>query len=482
MTDYDALLDGNFSTAADLIPHKGGGEYQTPPLAESAQVDPVLAATGSPWLDEYIAHSSRWSPRAYHDFHEAVGLWLLSTVAARRVAVSFGQTRYTNLYIALCARTSIYAKSTTADIAQEIMRAAGLDYLMAPDDATPQAFVQLMSYKLPGKWGDMTDAERSTATHRLAFAGQRGWFFDEFGMKVSAMMRDSGHMTEFRGLLRRLDDNPEAYEYVTISRGSDVIQRPYLALLANMTPADLEPYAKKNSALWNDGFWARYAFVTPPADYPRSSARFPKGIRIPPPSLVAPLRQWHQQLGVRLPDVTERESEGKTIYDLLAVTPEPVMLDLSPAVFDAIYTYRDALEDIIFESQLTDLDGNYSRLPEKALRVSMLLASLDGCRQIEARHWARGQQVAETWRRNLHNLYTQLMEGGASTPTEDMEQKIMKLLADKGPQTKREVYTFVRGLDSTKATYLLDHMVKADLLHEDKSGRAVRYSLNGVSA
>ena len=38
------------------------------------------------WLEEYVDLSRIWSPRAYDDFHEACGLWLLSTIAARRLA------------------------------------------------------------------------------------------------------------------------------------------------------------------------------------------------------------------------------------------------------------------------------------------------------------------------------------------------------------------------------------------------------------
>src|SRR5207248_11561637 len=62
-----------------------------------------------------LFRSSKWSPRAYDGFHEAVGLWILSTIAARRVALAHGGRRYTPLFIALTARTSLYSKSTTAD-------------------------------------------------------------------------------------------------------------------------------------------------------------------------------------------------------------------------------------------------------------------------------------------------------------------------------------------------------------------------------
>ncbi len=59
------------------------------------------ASAPSPWLDAYIAYSRAWSPRAPASFHEACGLWLLSTIAARRVVTHLGSVRYGNLYLAL---------------------------------------------------------------------------------------------------------------------------------------------------------------------------------------------------------------------------------------------------------------------------------------------------------------------------------------------------------------------------------------------
>jgi len=203
------LLNGNFHTPADLLPDRiHREEIGLPELPVHARHDPKLAAVASPWLDAYIDYSRIWSPRAQDDFHESVGLWLLSTVAARRVATDFGKRRYTSLYIALAGRTSVFAKSTTAEIAQSLLKTAGISFLLAPDDATPQAFVRSMTHTLPAGWVDLTTEQQAERKIKLAFAAQRGWFFDEFGQKISAIMRDGGFMADFRGLLRRFDDTP----------------------------------------------------------------------------------------------------------------------------------------------------------------------------------------------------------------------------------------------------------------------------------
>lgn len=471
------LLNGNYHTAEDLIPEriKPLAPIGMPELPVAARHDPKLAAVASPWLDAYIAYSRIWSPRAHDDFHESVGLWSLSTVAARRVAIDFGKRRFTSLYIALASRTSVFAKSTTAEIAQSLLKAAGLSHMLAPDDATPQAFVRGMTYQVPMEYGDMDTQKQEERKRKVAFAAQKGWYFDEFGQKVSAMMRDGGFMADFRGLLRKFDDTPDTYEYETIGRGNDTVYSPYLALLANLTPADLQPYAKRGSALWNDGFWARFAFVTPPLNAIRKNERFPQQQRIIPAKLVTPIVQWHKQLGI--PDV--QMIDRGTKYEAIVDHHEPQICILGAGVYDSYYRYNDALIDIVTQSGLTDLDGNYARLPEKAMRVAMLLASLENGGKVEARHWHRAQQVAEVWRLNLHNLYEQITNQDGETPKiVAMEDRICRLIAEKGPRTIREIVQGVRGLDSNQARVIVKSMTEAGFLAQMKDGaKSERYRL-----
>lgn len=477
-TDYMGMADEVFHDKNDLVPMRPTLKNPIPDLPESVKHDPRLATAASPWLDEYIQFSRKWSPRAHDDFHESVGLWLLSTVAARRVAIDLGKRRFTSLYIALTSRTSVFAKSTTAEIAQAILEEAGLSFIMAPDDATPQAFVRSMTYKMPADWDELKPELQDYFKKRLTFASQRGWFFDEFSQKVSAMMREGGHMADFRGLLRKFDDTPALYEYDTIGRGRDIVHGPYLALLANLTPADLIPYAKRGAALWNDGFWARFAFLTPPVGAERKNGRFPDEERRIPNELTAPIRRWHTRLGIQEPSITERETDGgKKKYELLATPPRVNLCILGSGVYEAFYSYNDALIEIVTQSDLTDLDGNYARLPEKAMRVAMLLASLENDGRIEIKHWARAQQVAECWRRNLHNLYDQVVGDAEQPKIIAMEDRIMKQIAEKGARTIRELVQGIHGLDTAQAKIVTTSLADAGFLRGTKDGRAERFAL-----
>jgi hypothetical protein len=429
--------------AADRAPEAPAGRQTCPPLPEAARLAPGLSAGACPWLDDYVAYSRQWSPRAYDGFHRSVGLWLLATVAARRVRLHFGGERYPSLYIALCARTSLYAKSTTARIGAAVLWGAGLSHMLAADDATPQAFVRSLTTRLPDHWENMDAGAKAKLLRRMAFPAQRGWWYDEFGQKVAAMMKDGGFMADFRGLLRRFDDCPPRYEYDSILRGGDVVEQPYLSLLANLTPADLKPYAGRDAALWGDGFWARFAFVTPPPDADRPRGRFPAGVLAAPLALTQPLRRWHERLGVpeaRAVARTKGEEKKADGFDLV-VDPLPFSdCVLHDDVKEAFYTYNDALLDVIQESNRSDLDGNYARFAEKALRVAMLAASLSNDGRIELAHWALGQEVAEQWRAELHHLVESLEGGGAGQSREsEQEERIVATIARLGSATPNDL-------------------------------------------
>ena len=256
--------------------------HACPALPAYAQTNEASAAQASLFLDDYIQISTQWAPRAYEGFHEAVALFLLSTLAARRIKILFGSRgTYTSLYIAMAARTTIYTKSTTANIGLALLDAAGLSWLLADDDSTPQAFLRSLSLYVPSNYAQLPPEEQDLTRHQLAFAGQRGWFYEEWGGHLEAMMQKNGYMAGFRSILRRLDDHKVRYASSTIARGREILHKPYVSLLANVTPSDLQPFVKARSPLWRDGYIARFAFVTPDqgegsaAEFPEGSLTFP---------------------------------------------------------------------------------------------------------------------------------------------------------------------------------------------------------------
>ncbi|MDP9316312.1 MAG: YfjI family protein [Chloroflexota bacterium] len=453
-----------------------------PSLPESAYLSPELGKDACAWLDEYIAFSRHWSPRSYDDFHEACALWLLAAIAARRVTLSFGGQRYTNLYIALCARTSLWAKSTAAKIAMDTIRAADLDFLLAPDDSTPQALIQSMTQRVPEDYAALSEKGRAVVLQRIAFAAQPAWFYEEFGQKLSSMMRENGPMADYRGLFRRLDDCPDRYRSATIGRGTEAVHQPYLSLLANLTLPDLAPYARKNGALWGDGFFARFGFVAPPADAAVPAGRFPKGQRNIPESLVQPLKDWHHRLGTPVVNVEEqvdKQGNRNPTYEVVISPHEPEHITYDEDVYEAYYRYDDALRAIVQGSANSDLDGNYMRLAEKALRIAMLLASIDNHGHIQMRHWTRSQQIAERWRVSLHALIDQLQNVADVSREAELEDKVIRVLQQHGSVTVNDIRkNALRTASSQELSRILDSLVAHGRVTASSTRKGTkRYSL-----
>lgn len=450
---------------------------EVPPLLDFAQLSCQFGFDRSSWLDRYIQFSKKWSPLAYDGFHEAVGLWVLSTAAARRIAVHLGKPRFSNLYISLVARTSFHAKTTTAEIGLQVIRDAGLSWLLAPDDASPQKFMALMANKqIPEKFTSNGE-DLEWWKLKVAFSSQRGWYYEEFGQKIQAMMKDGGFMSDFRGMLRRLDDTPPSYEYGTISRGIDFVRQPYLALLASLTPDDLRGFANRGSALWGDGFLARFALVSPTASN-NGRARFPTGKRIIPAEILRALNEWHSRLG--MPEIKIIEKDGvKTVQ----VPPiEPIYLGIDQDVEDAFYNYHYGLREILEDRDNHDLDGNYTRLAEKAIRIAMLLASVEGKESIQMKHWVRAQQITEGWRKDLHSLYHEVNQ---NLPSKEKmaEEQVIAILQKLGQATAAQVARYSRNLSSNEADRILLSLVNLGLVEisERTQKRTNRYTLVNLS-
>ena len=256
-----------------------------------------LAAEACPWLDAYIAYSQQWSPRGAPLLHETVAIWLLSAIAAGRIHVDLGPSHISTLMLAICAPSSVYAKSTTVNLGIRLMNHARLNGLLHADESTPQVLVKSMAKPpIPDEFFVLPETERATITTRVAFAGQRSWFYEEWGQQLKQMQRSDAPMALLHGMLRRLDDGRLSHASDTIARGREEVIDPYLSLLTNCTPTDLAPYCTPGHAYWHDGLWARFAFIGAGEATP-SRARLPRKHRFQiPASLVKDVHGWHAYL------------------------------------------------------------------------------------------------------------------------------------------------------------------------------------------
>ena len=476
-----------------LAQHRNGHEPSTPlvvaehpaplapPLPKAAKLKETLADEAAPWLEEYVAHSWRWSPRAAPGFHRAVGLWILSTIAARRIKVEMGSPIYPTLFMAMVARSTLYAKTTTAKIGIDAVRQAGCGYLLASDRSTPQALLRSMGGYVPPDYGSRTPEAQETIAKRVSFAAQRGWYFEEWGGLLNQMTRKDSPMAEFHGLLRVLDDGYDDFESETIQRGIDHVDNPYLALLASATPHDLSRFLTPGAAWWHDGFWPRFALIVPlPEDLP-SMARRPLGTAKLPGKLVEPLHTWHMRLG--LPQVSIEpavSASGKPTGDWNAtISALPCQaLEMAPDVKEAYDVYNESLLQLVINGDAPqDLEACYGRLHDKALRIAMLLTSFAGQTRLTLPYWAYAQQVAESWRTMLHQAVAMASEGVPLGREEQLEQKIESQLARYEKMTSRDLHRHIKGFSSREINTSVQSMIQAGRVAEEDTAKTKFYSL-----
>jgi len=438
-----------------------GGIPVCPPLPDHLQYPPEIAASACQWLDDYIAFSKKWSPRAHDSYHECIAMALLSTVAGRRVSLSYGDMEYTPLFIALVGPTTLFVKSTTLKLYNGLLHAAGLDWLLGANIITPQKLLSNMAGKtLPSNWEELDDDQQTRIKKRLSMAAQVGWCYDEFGMQLDSMVKENGTMAEFKGLLRLLHDCKPVFEYDTHRRGLERIEKPYLSLVASLTLADIRPYAEKGNRFYRDGLFARFLFSCPPKGTKSKRTQFPKEKLIYPSELIMPLVRWHQWLGEPEIDIIDEFGKDnktvvKRIISILKELPEQECI-LPDEIREHIAAYENALKDMMEDETnpvSEDLFGGYGRFHMQALHICMLLASIDNQGYIELRHWARARQFIESRREELHGMYAQTNVVEDAESYEDKEGRLedeilikMAELDEKGNEwvTASMIYAYMK--------------------------------------
>lgn len=483
---FDISASSTVSTPGKLSlveSSKTGDPLVMPTLPEIAQLSPDLSKGACQWLDTYISYSKAVSPESYEDFHESCGVWLLSTIAGRRLKIPFRRRQYTPLMLVLVADTTMTAKTESALVAIDVLQASSLRFLLGSDETTPQKLLSDMTGQyVPKNYAELGEDKQYWEKQRLAMAAQRGWYYDEFGSLIRAMTKQGGAMSDFKGLLLKLDGCADTYEYSTHSRGRETIDKPYLAFLGSMTSSDMKINAKSGSDFWSDGFWARFAFVCPPAETMLDKP-FELGELPVPPALSNPLYHWHHRLGMPGIDIETKtdDKDRVTGYEIIRAELPETSVEFADGVYEAWVHYRSALKQMVIPVAMKDFRGSYGRLPIKAIRLAALFASLENNNVIEMRHWAKAQEIAERWRKSLHELYRQVnhseLEPSYAKRVEEKVLRCVEKLQGQGkPPTVRDLSRYIKEVDVGRLKIAVVDLQRAGLLVEQKSAHGVRYS------
>ncbi|MGB0383203.1 MAG: DUF3987 domain-containing protein [Ardenticatenaceae bacterium] len=398
----------------------------------------ITTHTPHAWLDRYIEYSRALSPRGFGMLHEATGLWLMSSVVAGRAIINFGgRWRHTSLMFIAVGRSSVWAKSHTIGIAEELLIDAGQDWRFLPTLACPQAIVeemrdnkQVMAVLREMNRDGLSDKEFKALENKLAdlrdelgklyaHEGQRAWHIKEFSSKIiSDMMTPYDQMASFSGFLREINEKVPRASKRTRGHGKQMIKNPYLAVIAETRPANIRPLVRVGAPLWSNGFLARFAIIAPTSDETPSRARvaYKRHLRAGAPhELTSVLANVNQKLGRR-----------KKYYQRLIKTQILYAQDIS----DAMYDYEAWINQNRLDS--SDLDSTYARLVfEQSPKIAMLLALFDGSDEIQMHHYQRSIEVCERIRRCTEDFYKRITESSKSSKQaaqSQLEDQIIKII------------------------------------------------------
>lgn len=488
MIDMLKTKDGNFryllETAIKAVTTELGeinidAMPPLPSIARFSEKEIKDAQHWREWIDRYMEWSDYWSPRGHPLMAEAIACYLLSLIAAGRIVIPIDEGVHTHLYVMLAAKTSKYAKTYTVNKGRFLLRSIGLDRLLMEGTSTPEALYKIAAAVIPSNWDDMSEEEQEQYKGHLIFAGKRGKVFDEFGAQLQGLAQPQGPMKGFHRLfLYWYDDLPEDSTH-TIARGGEKVEKPYLALLTSLSIDNVQNLPKGIN-LHQDGFFARFAQITPPKnewnmrEAPAESIWAPK-------ELTEPLIQFHRRLEIpRIEAINEIiSSKGKPTgrYKVhRSQYPEHVCI-IGNGVAEAKARYNNALLTIVNTEGLIpeDLHGNYIRLSLMAYKVAALLAWLTNSGRIELGHWIVAQGITENWRKGSHEFYTQV-QGNDSSSGNKIEKRILRYLDNekvrkRGGLRANEIQGRLGALSSKQVLEHLESMVNI--------GSVVKHSVPG---
>lgn len=469
--DQDNVSEDDIETMMALqapplpaIPKDLEEEYEAPSLDG-------LAETVTGWLEEYAAFSRTISSRGYDSFHYGCGLFILSTIAMRRVSIPILDGKYTNLFIALASDSAQYAKTTTARIALKTLAEVGLSDLLLQGNMTPEMYLHLQSTRVDDKYDQMTDEEQSLEEARLKHAGRLSLWWEEGGGKIAKIMHANSPYTGWLDVLRQLADGADISHH-TRSGGHYYIPGAYGALLLNMTPEDIRSISKGAGNPWPSGFFPRFIFLTPPESAWKLGKKTELGRYDIPKHLTEPLIAWHKRLGeVRDFSVVPREREGKTTrgYTVKRSFPSESECSFSNGAYTAYQRYDAQVRMLANTAGIipTDLKSWYTRLPERMLQVAALLASLENSGHIELKYIAKAIQIAEIWRKEVHNFYSQVKNGSTSLAKEEEDDvlRVVSRMNERGEwPTPGNVAARIATMSASRANVVLQGLVQAGVL------------------
>lgn len=450
-----------------------------PALPAEAQAVYAHAAPCAAWLDDYIAVGRLAAPMMVDSFHEAAGLFAVSTAIARRLVWQHRMAElYPSLYVLFIADSG-YGKTTSFKLLRALIDAAGLNHLSLGDETTPENIISKLSTAIPPTFDRWEAAVRDQWLRERAFAAQRAWMVDEVDAFYAGLQRD--YQSGISGLLRRFYDCPPSYTRETQGGGRVMVENIALNFFGAATTVGMRPYLGIETQ-WHNGMWPRHILLAPDATPAWVDADDEDAPMRLPPSLVTGLRRVYKLFPIPRAELVEPEKGALDQRPYVVVhhkaAADPVVL--APGVLAAHEAYRKATSHTLRASPRVDelLQGTYARFAERAMKIAMLLAVLDAEALpvvIELRHWARAQQIVERHRALLHRLWVDQVE----TDQVRLSERVMQKLRDAAPASRdaRTLQQLCHIKTARETKEILGLLVEAGVVVEIKIDRKTAYAV-----
>ncbi len=416
-----------------------------PDLPDYARLTPAQEAearkTGS-WLDMYVKFAGEASPMTPAAFHIAAGIFLGGLAIARRLylAVSVNENAiYPNLFMLYLGTSTTQRKSTALRVVTGTAKAAGLQHLLLADQQTPEALAVDLTSRVPFTYENWQGTVQERWLRERAFAAQRGWLLEE-----AAKLLDSFNRDFTAGLLPMVlalyDCPPEAMTRNTLSRGRELVEKPYLNIFGVTTYGDMAEHLEKRR-LWSNGFFARFALVgsddvgtwrfwPEPKEYP---AELLQGLRRVATQLLPTPTAYINEVEI-LSNNGEPPRKVKEVEITPPLVASKVHLERGGEAWQAWERYAQATSFDMLNADLVsdDFKPSYGRFGTMLIKIAIILAAFDTQAlpvTLEPRHIYRAQQIVELWRANLHEVFGKMR---SLKDSEDYTSAVKIVLAKAG--------------------------------------------------
>lgn len=416
------------------------------------------------WLQQYMDWSGTTGNQTPMIFHQAAGLWLLSTAVGRRLygEAPWGVKLYPNLYLMLVAGTTFYRKSTAYKLAEQVARQA-IPHMLMPTPGSPERFQEALAGRMPSNFDKLAREQQERLTKSQPFAAQRGLLKDEVAGLFGAINKRD-YMVGMKDLLMELYDCPDYFDKDT-QTGLNIVENAALSILGVTTPASLS--CAVSTGDWDNGLLIRFALLSPEPNYTERPAA--KQYRTVPQSLIDDLKALHD----RLPVPQQSETGIKA----------PGSLRLNVQCWEQCQSYGDWLRRMCDPGRDTELDdrlkGVYGRMHVQAFKLASLFAALDWLRTsddvptVTVEHWRAGQALAEGWRQSAHRLLEQLDRSGDAVQEKRYQDRLLNAIRQAGATgvALRDLYRNL-NFSAKQARQLAQDLVRAGLIEERRMDRA----------